>query len=138
MRSFLLMLSLCGHQAWADLKFSDAIIYIPLKGSSVTAGYAVIENETKEAVTLTLQSVAGFKAVEVHQTLEKDGRAAMQKVENFVVAPKSRLVLKPGGNHMMLFDPLREFKPAEEINAIFIVNEKSQTVKMKIVARPTQ
>ena len=122
--------------AGASLKFSDAIIYIPLKGASLTAGYAVITNDGDENVTLSLKSVPGFKAVETHQTLEKDGRAAMRKVESFIVPARGRLKLIPGGNHIMLFDPLREFKLNELVDAEFIVNEKAQKIKMKIVARP--
>ncbi len=132
---------LCGNlvMAKSDSKsaivFSDAKVYEPIKGTTVTAGYALIENGSSEDISLTILEAKPFKAVEMHETVEKDGRMAMNKIEKFVIKSKNKLELKPGGNHIMLFEPSRNVKAGETLNIKFLSNGKEVTQAFKVVLR---
>lgn len=130
-----LLSTTCFAKQTTKLTFTDARIFAPLKGSVATAGYAEISNTTDKDVALTISKVAPFKAVETHETIEKDGRMAMVKVEKFVVPAKGKFMLKQGGNHIMLFEPSREVKADEELVVEFMVDGQQQDVKFKVIPR---
>jgi copper(I)-binding protein len=130
----LFLLSLCSFAA-DDIKFHDARIFTPLKGSNVTAGYVVIENKSKSSRKLTLSSVEGFKAFETHETIEEKGNMSMKKVDEFTVDPESKLELNPGGKHLMLFDPLKKIADGDSLVVRFKIDGKEQLVPFKVVPR---
>lgn len=122
-------------QAKASLKFENPRIFAPLKGASMTAGYVEIKNTSDKEIEIVLKSVEKFKAVETHETLEENGKMAMKKVESFKVPAKGTLELKPGGRHLMLFDPSETLKEGSSLKAIFSVDGKDETVKFKVIPR---
>lgn len=117
------------------LEFTNAKVFAPLKGTNATAGYGTIKNTTAQEVVLKLTKAEPFKAVETHQTKEKAGKMAMEKVESFKIPAQGSLELKPGGNHIMLFDPSREVKTGEQITVQFLVDGKPVEAKFKVEAR---
>lgn len=119
----------------ADVSVSDARIFAPIKGSNATAGYGKFTNETDKPVKFVIEKAEPFKAVELHETLEKDGRMAMQKVEEVSIPAHQSLELKPGGQHIMLFDAGREVKTNETLKVTFKVNGKSQSFDFKVIPR---
>lgn len=119
----------------AELKFEGAKIFALLKGSSATAGYVVIKNISAETVEISLDKVEKFKKAETHETTENDGQMSMQKVESFKILPNSELELKPGGKHIMLFDPTGEIKLNSNLKVHFVVNKKPMAVDFKVVSR---
>ena len=121
--------------ATAQLKFNDARIFAPLKGSNTTAGYAVIKNEGQKDVTLVLKSVEKFKASETHETIEEAGKMSMKKVDSFVIAAGQELELKPGGRHLMLFDATESILPGSTLTVSFLVDGKPSEVKFKVIPR---
>lgn len=122
-------------KATPKLDFKNAIIYTPLKGAIATAGYAEIKNLTDKKVHFSVKKAAPFKVVESHQTLEKDGKMSMQKVDSFSVDANSVFLLKQGGNHIMLFEPEKEIKDGEKILVDFLVDEKTQSIEFTTVPR---
>lgn len=142
MRSIVLILALAFaiHTHAADkktstLKVTDARIFAPIKGSNATAGYGKFTNDSDMTVKFTIEKVEPFGAVELHETLEKDGRMAMQKLEEITVQPHQSVELKPGGHHIMLFDPKREVKVDENLKVVLKVNGQSQDFTFKVTPR---
>lgn len=119
----------------AELQFEGAKIFAPIKGSNATAGYVTIRNMSGKSVEISLDKVESFKNAETHETLEKDGRMTMQKVDSYKILANDTLVLKPGGKHIMLFDPAGEIKLNTNLKVYFVVNKKSQVVNFKVVSR---
>ena len=117
------------------LTVSDARIFAPLKGTNATAGYATITNTTDKEIKVTLEKAAPFKAVELHQTVEKEGRMAMEKLTELSIPANGSVELKPGGNHIMLFDASRPVKEKEVIKVLFKVDGKTQELSFKVVPR---
>ena len=106
-----------------------------MKGSIATAGYVDITNNTEKEVKLTISKAAPFKAVETHETIEKDGRMSMRKIDHFSIPAKGALTLKPGGNHIMLFEPSNPVRSGDKINVEFMVNGKIEKVEFVVVPR---
>ncbi|AGH94471.1 copper chaperone PCu(A)C [Pseudobdellovibrio exovorus] len=112
-----------------------AYIYKPLQGSRATAGYGTFKNTGKDDITIAIVSLDGFKAVELHETVSEDGMMKMKKVDSFVVKKGGSFELKPGGNHIMLFDANKEFKEGETLNVVFKNGDKQFSLPFELKAR---
>jgi copper(I)-binding protein len=133
---FAAMILLLGSQCFAQVKFENARIFTPLKGSDMTAGYVTIKNEGAAEVEVALKSVEKFKAAETHETVEKNGKMGMEKVDAFKIPAGQSIELKPGGKHMMLFNPAADIKEGSSLKAIFVVDhKKEESVAFKVVPR---
>jgi len=117
------------------IEVTQAKIFAPMKGASVTAGYAVIKNISTQEVVLKVTKAEPFKAVETHETKEKAGKMAMEKVASFKIPALGSLELKPGGNHIMLFDATREVKAGETLVVRMEVDGKPVDVPFKVESR---
>lgn len=117
--------------------FEDARIYVPMKGGRATAGYAVIKNDGKQDAKLTSVTAPGFKAAEIHETFEKDGKMGMKKMDSLTIPAAGSEELKPGGKHIMLFEPSREFKDGEQLTLTLTVDGKPVSVPFRMTPRPT-
>lgn len=124
-----------SSEAKSSLKFENARIFQPLKGSNATAGYADIKNESDKEIEITLKLVEKFKAAETHETSEVDGKMSMKKVDSFKVPAKGTLELKPGGRHLMLFDPIEVIKENSSLKVVFMINGKEESFKFKVISR---
>lgn len=119
----------------ADLKIENTRAYLPMKGGRATAGYAELKNEGGSDAQVSVISADGFKAAELHETFETDGKMGMRKIDHVTVKPKAQDSLVPGGKHIMLFDPTREFKEGETIELTLKVNDTTRKVAFKMVPR---
>ena len=117
------------------IDITDAKIFAPMKGSNTTAGYGTIKNLSSNEVMVKVIEASPFKAVETHETKEKAGKMGMEKVASFKIPAKGILELKPGGNHIMLFDATREIKAGEELTIGFDVDGKRTNMKFKVESR---
>ncbi|MBX3040955.1 MAG: copper chaperone PCu(A)C [Bdellovibrionaceae bacterium] len=121
--------------AKVDLVVTDGFVFLPLKGSNATAGYGILRNQSSEKITLSVVSAEGFKATELHETVEEKGLMKMKKVESFAIEPKGSFELKPGGNHIMLFDALKELRDGETVSVTFQTNKGPVKVPFKLKPR---
>lgn len=137
---FFSLLSFCvpafGEEKTVEtLKFHNAKVFMPLKGSVATAGYAKIENLTAAPIDLKIVRATDFKAVELHETMEHGGKATMKKRDVFKIEPKKPFELKQGGHHVMLFDASKSFKAGDRVDITFTANGKEIVVPFEIVPR---
>lgn len=117
----------------ANFEIKDAYIFQPLTGAAATAGYGTIKNPSNKEITVEIVKAEGFKAVELHETVSKEGMMSMQKVESFKVPQKGSFELVPGGNHIMLFEPSKNFAENDKVKVTFKVNGK--TLEQSIVVK---
>ncbi|RYZ83779.1 MAG: copper chaperone PCu(A)C [Proteobacteria bacterium] len=120
-----------------SLILENGIIYRPLAGSSATAGYGTIINPTDEEVQIVGIEAEGFKASEIHTTIEENGLMKMRRIELIPISAKGRFELKPGGNHIMLFDSLRAFKSGDKVQVTFKTKKSKTALPFIITERPT-
>lgn len=81
---------------------SKAVMMKPLPGKSKTSAYFVISNQSNYDVFINEVS-ATFATVEMHETVQVDGRARMIRNERVSVPANSDLAFERGGKHLMLF-----------------------------------
>lgn len=118
-----------------EATFSEARIVAPMKSTTVTAGYVKIKNETNAKIEVNVIEVKPFKAAEMHESYDKDGKMGMRKIEKLEIAANQTAELKPGGHHIMLFDASREVKVGEKLTVKFTVNGKPVEQAFEVQAR---
>lgn len=67
-----------------------------------TAAYVEINNSSKVADKLLDVWSPSIKSMSVHQTKQVDGILKMMAADNTTIPPMGKLVLQPGGYHLML------------------------------------
>ncbi len=82
--------------------------------SKVMAAYMEIENESPRDRLATSMDCQEFDRAEFHQTVESDGIASMKHQQNLTVPADSEIMLKPGGYHIMLFNPARRLQAGDQ------------------------
>ncbi len=89
-----------------EVTISDAWSRQPADGQTTTAVYAVVHNDTDEAVTITGVTSPVSDRVELHETLADDeGKMTMRQVpDGFEVPAQGTFTFESGGPHVMLFD----------------------------------
>src|SRR5262245_47140503 len=89
-------------------------------GGAMTAGngaaYVTISNHGSEADALVSASTDVATTVELHATVEQDGKMVMRPLPKFDVPAGGKLEMKPGGYHIMLLGLKQDLKPGETVN----------------------
>ena len=112
----LFLVTLAGNSNGADdsLEVDDAWIAEAPPVSKVLAAYMEIENETDQDRKAIAMQCEVFERVEFHRSTEKDGIARMERLDVLNIGAKSELELKPGGFHVMLFNPERRLRAGDK------------------------
>ena len=117
-RKFLLpiyILVMCQQAvAGNPLEIDDAWIAEAPPVSKVMAAYLEIENETPHDRMATSMQCQEFDRAEFHKTVESDGIARMEHQQHLKVPAGSEMTLKPGGYHIMLFNPARRLQAGDQ------------------------
>jgi len=71
----------------------------------VMVGYMTINNNSAQAIEIIKASTNIYSSIEFHETVHKDGMASMRRYDSLQVPANGSVQLKPGGKHMMLFNP---------------------------------
>lgn len=114
--SLIIVTLFSSHVAIADdrLEIDDAWIAEAPPVSKVMAAYMDIENKTRQDRQAISMRCKDFERTEFHRTIDKDGMASMQHQQALIIPADSELKLEPGGYHIMLFNPVRQFKAGDK------------------------
>lgn len=131
------LFSLAGVAKAPDkvIQVSEAKIFAPMAGMSMTAGYATIKNLTTKSIGVSFEKVEGFSEVEFHQTIKKDGQARMEQIAQAKIPPGGVLQLKQGGHHLMLYEGDKTIVPGHSVKVLIKVDGKTVSHNFKIVDR---
>lgn len=99
-----LFLAACMGES-APLVAANVIVTEPRPGTGMRAGYFELSNTTDETIVITAVASPQFAAVEMHETVLKDGISRMRKLDGITVAPHATIVFAPGARHLMLMQP---------------------------------
>lgn len=91
-------LAACG--GGAPEEEAEAYIRLPASGANMAAAYLTVSREQDDR--LIAAEVEGIRTTELHTVTSDNGVMQMRPVEGYEVAAGSPLVLKPGGDHLML------------------------------------
>ena len=101
---FIIALTLISSASGASdtLIISDAWVRATPPGKMMTAGYASLENVSKEVITITGVSAEAAGHTSLHETRIERDRSTMRPVARLSIEAGERVSLKPGGLHIML------------------------------------
>ena len=85
-----------------NLVISDAWVRATPPGKMMTAGYASLENVSKNVITITGVSAEIAGHTSLHETRIERDRSTMRPVAQLSIKAGERISLKPGGLHIML------------------------------------
>ena len=101
---FTIALTLVSSASGASdtLIISDAWVRATPPGKMMTAGYASLENVSKDVITITGVSAEVAGHTSLHETRIERDRSTMRPVAKLSIKAGERVSLKPGGLHIML------------------------------------
>lgn len=105
------------------LRFEGAWIREAPPASPVMAGYVVITNGRKGEVLIDDVESAQFGGGEIHEMREINGMMRMRPVPQLRVEPDQTVELKPGGLHVMLFQPAAPLKAGDRATLEFVLSD---------------
>ena len=73
-----------------------------MPGTSVSAAYMALTNNSNEEIRITRVTSPQFGAVELHQTTIENDVARMRAVDELIIRPGETVRLERGGMHLML------------------------------------
>jgi copper(I)-binding protein len=112
----LVSVAACRYSPEADeLTFEDAWVRALPTGSGMTAAFGTLSNPGSDAVEIVGFTSPEFGDVSLHRTEVEDGMSTMREVKTFRIDPGSRLVLEPGGYHLMLMMPAADVQPGQSV-----------------------
>ncbi|MDL2342760.1 copper chaperone PCu(A)C [Deinococcus sp. MIMF12] len=111
-----------------------SVIAVP-PGASETSAGMTLRNPGKTPVVLTAaRSPAAEHVMLMTTRRDPQGRVGMSAVKSLTVPAGGSLVLKPGGNHLMLMNLKRPLKPGERI-ALVLVARDGRTLSVSAPVR---
>lgn len=117
-----LLIPLIGAGLWmssafaAELEVSNVWLRETVPGAPNGAAYLSITNHSDVNVGLVSASTPAARAVEVHETVMRDGMMRMRRVPNLEIAVDTTVELKPGSYHLMLFGLVKPLVAGEQVS----------------------
>lgn len=81
--------------------------------ATVIAGFFQLKNNAQQDDYLISASTPGAKRVEIHTHEMSDGMMQMKQIDRVKVAAQETVMFKPGGYHLMIFNPEKAYKQGE-------------------------
>ncbi|BDF96560.1 MULTISPECIES: copper chaperone PCu(A)C [Pseudoalteromonas] len=103
------------HETVNKVVVSNAQVRNFLPGSKSSAGYLTLVNHGDTTIELTKVTLDGMGRVEVHEHQHVNGMMKMQKVDMLQIKAHQQLDFKPGGYHLMVFEPEEPLKIGQEL-----------------------
>jgi copper(I)-binding protein len=91
-----------------------------------SAVYVTISNHQSEADALVSATTDIATAVELHETIERDGKMVMQPRLQFDVPAGGTLAMKPGSYHIMLLGLKQALQPGDTVNVTLTFEKAGQ------------
>jgi len=106
---------LTGAASAGQLIFHDAWSPLAPPGRMM-AGFVQIQNQGEAPVVLVDGHSEQFGRIEIHTMDMEDGVMRMRRLDQLSIAPGETVELAPGGLHLMLIQPLRQFEIGQVID----------------------
>lgn len=84
--------------------------------TKTTAGYLVIENQGKKDDVLLGACIDDVDAAEVHEMVRDGDTLSMRRRETVAIPAGGKIVLAPGGMHLMLIDAKQPLKAGSRLH----------------------
>lgn len=104
-------------------------------GAKVAAGYLEIRNAGNAPDRVIGAATPAAERIELHVMSTQDGIMKMREVRDFEVPARQRLVLQPGGSHLMLVGLKRPLAKGERV-PLTLRFERSGEVQVELEVQP--
>lgn len=133
MKKILLFATVLFQTTWAsEVEVKDALIRL-LPGTT-TAAFLSLENKTDKEIVLEKVTGEFAETFELHDMVMEAGRMQMRPLTQIIIQPKSKLELKHGGKHIMIFNVKKPLSEKESyILNLHFKNLSAIKVKAKAV-----
>ena len=115
-----LLTSISSFQAMAtqadDISVSDPFAREVPPGAPASASFMTLDNMGDQAIKLVLAESDVSKIVELHTHTNDNGVMRMRQVEFIEIPANGQTVLKPGGLHIMLINPVTLLKAGQTVS----------------------
>ncbi len=116
-----------------SLTITDAWVKNLPPVTPMRAGYMTINNHTGQTIKIIGAESEVFTAVDIHETVMKDGMMSMQALPHLTIAPGETAKLAPGGKHLMMMKPQTTLKPGDIVSVTLKFDDgNSQTLQMTV------
>lgn len=112
--------------------YTEAYIRAMAPEQTSTAAYMIIENKSDKPITIVGVASEDAATVMMHKTVEKKGRARMEHLHELVVPAHGKLILQPGGEHLMLMGMPEPLVPTDNVTLIITYSDKSTSTVQNI------
>ena len=117
------------------LIISDAWVRATPPGKMMTAGYASLENVSKNVITITGVSAEIAGHTSLHETRIERDRSTMRPVAQLSIKAGERISLKPGGLHIMLMKLSESLSDGQSIDICLELENKENLCSAFSVAK---
>ncbi len=115
------------------LSIKDAWIAEAPPVSKVMVAYMTLENNGSQDITLVKAESNLYSSIEFHETRHEDGMARMFRHNNLTIPANNHIVLKRGGKHLMMFNPVKRLKAGDTVTIKLTMNNNvSQTFEVTV------
>ena len=134
---FVIALTLVSSASGASdtLIISDAWVRATPPGKMMTAGYASLENVSKDVITITGVSAEIAGHTSLHETRIERDRSTMRPVARLSIEAGERVSLKPGGLHIMLMKLSESLTDGQSIDICLELENNDSLCSAFYVAR---
>lgn len=106
-----------------------------LPGALPAAGYATLSNTSGDDAALVGASCPAYGQVMLHQSTVEGGMARMHMVKSLSVPAHGKVMLAPGGYHLMLMKAKQTVKPGQTVQVTLHFADGSKKT-VDFAARP--
>lgn len=92
----------CSGESGPPLSVTDITITRPLPGTSMSAGYFVLQNHGSSDVIVTAIDSPQFARVDMHETVIENDVSRMRRIAELRIESGQSVHFEPGGKHLML------------------------------------
>ncbi len=104
-------------------------------GATALAGYATVRNPCPAPTAIAKASSGDFVMAMIHETVVVDGVSQMRHVASLPLPARGELRFEPGGRHLMLMHPKRQFKVGDKVKVSLALADGRQVSADFIVAK---
>tara|TARA_B110000967_G_C18799447_1_gene517650 strand:- start:239 stop:673 length:435 start_codon:yes stop_codon:yes gene_type:complete len=127
--NLLLLLVLLSFNSYAvDIKFTSTIIKSPRAGMDISVGFFTVSSDYDVLIKAIESSLIGRIEIHSMEMVKTSGGLEimkMRKIESPKVIKGLPFILKPGGNHLMLYDIDKKLLVANELVLKFTLETNS-------------
>lgn len=104
-----------AHHAGHHPQATHAWVRESLPGQDQTSAYLTLDNDDHEGDWLVGVTCACAKTIEIHRMVQAGEQMRMEPVERLPIPARGRVVLAPGGFHLMMFGLTQSLRAGERV-----------------------